>query len=157
MTLNDLTVNFSHLERRSLLSDWGWLLGPDKLPVLLAASGDAFVQDVSDGSVHILDICAGKLNRGAESFERFQSLLKEKNFVVNYFAVKMVSELRASGCTLEAGQIYSFKRPPVLGGDYVLANIEPTDIEVHFSMAGQIHRQIAARPPGTSITGLSIK
>lgn len=157
VTLNDLTVNFNHLERQSLLEDWKWLLGPDKQPILLAAIGDAFVQDTTNGQIYVLDVAAGTLDLVAESFEEFKSLLTDKSFVVNHFAVQLVGDLRLSGCVLDEGQIYSFKQPPVLGGAYSLSNVEPTDIEVHFSIAGQIHRQVAELPPGTQISGVNIK
>ena len=51
MTLNDLTVDFSHVEREKLLSSWIWLIGERKLPILISSSGDAFVQDIDDGSI----------------------------------------------------------------------------------------------------------
>lgn len=157
MTLNELTVNFSHLDRATLLNDWQWLIGTSKPPVLIAASGDAFVQDTSDGAVHVLDVGSGTIHRVASSFEEFQALLQDKDFVVDYFAVEMIGDLRASGCILTAGEIYSFKQPPVLGGDYVLSNIEPTDIEAHFSIAGQIHEQVAALPKGTLVNQVTIE
>jgi hypothetical protein len=151
LTLDDLTVNFSHLKRESLLKDWHWLIGTSRLPILLAASGDAFVQDLSDGSIHVLDTIEGKLQEVAGSVEEFRSLLSDKEFVNNYFAVQMVGDLRASGLVLSQGQVYSFKHPPALGGDFSLGNIELSDTEVHFSLSGQIHRQLSALPPGTSI------
>lgn len=151
MTLNDLTVNFGHLERETLLMDWHWLIGADKLPILLAASGDAFVQDINEGSVHILDTVEGKLHKVADSAGEFRSLLSDRQFVSEYFAVQMVGDLRSSGCVLERGQIYSFKHPPALGGNFDVSNIEVTDIEVHFSLSGQTHRQISELPPGTHI------
>ena len=157
MNLNDLTVNFSHLDRQALLSDWSWLLGHSKFPILLAASGDAFVQDAETGSVHFLDLGAGVLSQVASSVCEFQSLLSDRDFVHKYFAVEMIADLRKSGCLLAPGQIYSFKKPPVLGGEYILGNIEPTDIEVHYSLAGQIHEQVSNLPEGTKITGVSIK
>jgi len=157
MTLDDLTVNFSHLDRQALLADWIWLVGESKLPILLTASGDAFVQNVKDGSVHVLDVAAGSLSEIASSIAEFQSLLSNKEFVLDYFAVEMVSDLFQSGQVLEAGQIFSFKKPPVLGGEYILSNIEATDIEVHFSLAGQIHKKVSKLPPGTKIGSITIK
>ena len=157
MTLNDLTVNFSHLDRKSLLSDWEWLIGTSKLPILLAACGNAFIQDTNDGSVHILDVGAGTLRQVASSLEDLRSLLSDKDFVVDNFAVQMIGDLRASGCALAAGEIYCFKQPPVMGGEYVLSNIEPADIEVHFSIAGQIHEQVAALPEGTTVNRVVVE
>ena len=157
MTLNDLTVNFSHLNRDAILGEWVWLIGEDKLPILLAASGDAFVQDVNDGSVHILDTVEAKLHKVADTVEEFRSLLSDGEFVGSYFSVQMVGELRSSGCVLQRGQIYSFKHPPALGGEVNAGNIEVSDIEVHFSVSGQIHRQVSGLPPGTRIDKVAIE
>jgi hypothetical protein len=156
LTLNDLTVNFRHLERETLLEDWQWLIGSTKQPIVLTACGDAFVQDVSDGTVHLLNVGEGKLQQIAESAEVFRSLLADRDFVVGFFGVQLVSELRASGCFLGDGQIYSFKTPPFLGGEYVASNMEPTAIEVHFSLFGAMHEQVAGLPEGTKIKGFTL-
>lgn len=142
MTLNDLTVNFSHLDRDSLLSDWEWLLCGEYLPILLSASGDAFVQNVSNGQVWWLDTGGGEFTQVAESPEEFSRLMSNKDFVAEHFAVQMVGDLLQSGKTLSNGQIYSLSKPWLLGGLYELSNIEPTDIEVHFSLTGQIAQQV---------------
>lgn len=142
MTLNDLTVNFSHLDRDSLLSDWEWLLNGEYSPILLAASGDAFVQNVSNGQVWWLDTGGSEFTQVAESPEEFSRLLSNKEFVVEHFAVQMVGDLLQTGKTLSSGQIYSLSKPWLLGGQYELSNIEPTDIEVHFSLTGQVAQQV---------------
>lgn len=56
-----------------------------------------------------------------------------------------------SGQKLEQEQIYSFKQMPALGGAYVVDNIKPTDIYLHFSITGQIGGQIKDIPDGTQI------
>ncbi|BFM12773.1 hypothetical protein R50072_29260 [Simiduia litorea] len=142
MTLDDLTVNFSHLDRDSLLSDWEWLLGGEYLPILLSASGDAFVQSVNNGQVWWLDTGGGEFTQVAESPEEFGRLLSNKDFVVEHFAVQMVGDLIQTGKTLSRGQVYSLSKPYLLGGLYELSNIDPTDIEVHFSLTGQIAQQV---------------
>lgn len=157
MTLNDLTVSFSHLNREGLLSEWQWLIGADKLPILLTASGDAFVQDINDGSVHILNTVEGDLQRIADSMDEFRLCLTDREFVGSHFSVQMVGDLRSLGCVLQRGQIYSFKHPPALGGEFDTGNIEVTDIEVHFSVSGQIHKQVSSLTPGTRIAKVSIE
>jgi len=156
ITMNDLTVNFSHLDRDTLLEDWQWLIGPSKLPILLTAAGDAFVQDADDGTVHFLDVGRGELHAVAGSDEELRSLLASKDFVVNHLAVQMVGAMMQAGRRLEPDQIYSFKVLPVLGGQYDLNNIEATDIAVHFSLAGQIHEKVRDLPPGTPIDRFTI-
>src|SRR5207249_1066199 len=126
----------------SLLEDWNWLIGR-KLPILIAAAGDAFVQDPDDGSVHLLDVAAGRLSLVARDIEEFQSLLADRDFVMSHPTVEMVVALRERGMTLGPGHIYSYKKSPVLGGEIALDNVEMTDIAVHFSIAGQIHEQVS--------------
>ena len=156
ITMNDLTVNFKHLDRDNLLADWHWLIGPARLPILLPSIGNAFVQDTGDGSVYLLDVGAAEVIPVADDFENFQKLLDDNAFVMNLFAAKMVVSLREAGLALQPGQIYSFKRPPILGGEYALENVEATDIEVHFSILGQLTQQVKPLPPGILITGVSI-
>jgi hypothetical protein len=157
ITLNDLTVDFTHLKRDEILTEWKWLIGKTKLPILLAASGDAFVEDTDDGSVHVLDVGAGELTKVADSFDDFRSLLTDKQFVADNFALEMIVDLRKSGKALKKGQIYSLKKPLILGGEYELENIEPTDIEIHFSMLGQIYEQASKLEPGTRISEIEFE
>jgi Domain of unknown function (DUF1851) len=156
MTLDDLTVSFSHLDRDRLLNDWTWLIGVSKLPILLTASGNAFLQDRDDGSIHVLDVGDGRVHKVAGSVEALSGLLVSRDFVATNFAVQRIGNLRASGRALPAGSIYSFKKLPILGGEYDLANFEVTDIEVHFSIAGQLHERVAALPVGTVVNRVTI-
>jgi hypothetical protein len=151
ITMDDLTVNFQHLDREALLSDWRWLTGPTKQPILLAAIGDAYLQDAQDGTVHLLDVGGGGLEQVAASVDEFKELLADREFVTDSFVPETIIELRAQGKTLAHGQIYSYNHPPVLGGEYSTANLEPTDIAVHFSVLGQIHEQVKDLPPGASV------
>ncbi|NJD08592.1 MAG: DUF1851 domain-containing protein [Methylococcaceae bacterium] len=157
MTLDDFTVNFEHLNPATLLEDWEWLIGKAKRPILLTAFGDAFLQDAGNGSVHMLHVDSHQISYIAESVDEFESFLSDRNFVGEYFNVQIVGDLKLNGLLLKPGQIYSFKIPPVLGGQYALENVEVTSIAVHFSIAGQIGRQIKDIPPGTPITSVALK
>jgi hypothetical protein len=156
VTLDDLTVSFSHLDRAELLADWQWLIGTARLPILLTACGNAFVQDKNDGTVHFLNVGAGTLERVADSGDEFRTLLNQKQFVVDHFEVQLIGDLRLSGRALKPGEIYSLKHPPALGGEYVPSNVEACDIEVHFSIAGQLMQQVSALPEGTVVNEVKI-
>jgi hypothetical protein len=156
ITLDDLTVNFRHLDRNELLADWRWLIGTEKVPILLTAIGDAFVQDSTDGSIHLLDVAAGQLKAVAETMDAFHALLSDKQFVSDYFAVEMIHDLKVQGRTLKPGQVFSLKIPLVLGGKCALWNVEPADIEVHYSLAGQIHQKVSNLEPGRLIGKITI-
>ncbi|GLS26416.1 T6SS immunity protein Tdi1 domain-containing protein [Marinibactrum halimedae] len=157
MTMNDLTTYFQHLDKAEIVADWEWLIGKGKLPVLITASGDAFLQDSNDGSIYFLDVTAGEFSLVTKSPEEFQLLLSNKEFVSNHFFVQMIGEMKRVGVNLEKGQVYSFKVPPALGGKYEMDNVEVTSIYVHFSVNGQIHKQIKDVPPGTKIDQVTLE
>ena len=156
ITLEDLTVNFADIDGVELVEDWLWLVGEHRLPILLTALGDAFLQDALDGSVHLLEVGPGTTKQVAVSVEEFKLLLNDKEFVVENFVPRIIVELRGLGQALAPDQIYGYKIPPVLGGKYSTENLEPTDIRIHFSILGQTHRQLQGVPEGTRITGVEI-
>ena len=149
ITLNELTVNFDHLDRERLLDDWRWLIGPSKQPILLSAIGDAFVEDENDGTVHLLDTAAGTCQLVAEDEAEFRNLLTNAQWATDHLAVEAIVEFLENDLRLGPGQVYPWKQPPALGGQYELANATTVDIEVHFSITGQIHEQVRGLPPGT--------
>lgn len=157
MTLDDLTVSFAHLDRERILEDWQWLIGEEGLPILITASGDAFIQDPFSLEISFLDVIAGDLRKVAISGDEFKTLLSEPEFVKSHFGVEMISDLMNSDINLESSQVYSFKIPPVLGGAQSIDNVGPTDIEVHFSLAGQIHKRVRDLPEGTPVSSVKLE
>ena len=157
LTIDDLTVNFDHLPQTTLLEDWEWLIGTTKQPILVTAVGDAFLKDMVDGSVHWLAVGNADFRPIASDVLEFRSLLTDQEFVLDYFAVEALLALKGSGIVLGPGQVYSLKLPAVLGGKYSFDNIAATEIAAHFSLTGQIHRQVKDLPPGTKITGVEIE
>jgi hypothetical protein len=157
MTLDDLTVNFRHLQRETVLADWAWLIGVTALPVLLTAAGNAFVQEPSSGEIKMLDVGSADLVPVATSTAEFEVLLRQREFVTKFFDVQLVGELLKSGQTLAAGQLFGFKRLPTMGGDYAVDNFQPTDIEVHFGVSGQLQAQVSRLEPGALIRSVTIQ
>ena len=157
MTLDDLTVSLGSLSQEQLLAEWSWLIQDARLPILLTAAGDAFLQSPVDGSIHFLDTGGASLEQLAASIEEFQQLLSDKPFVVKYLAVQMVGDLINSGKTLGKSQIYSLVKPHILGGEYTLKNIAPADIEVHFSLLEQIHKKVIDLPDGASVQSVKVE
>ncbi|RYD68669.1 MAG: DUF1851 domain-containing protein [Verrucomicrobiaceae bacterium] len=157
MTLDDLTVDFSHLDRETLLGDWHWLMGANRLPVMITVAGDAFVQDGETGAVYFLDTVEGGLLEVASDGEVFSALLGDRDFVMQHFAVSLVAPLLSAGKGPAPGRLLSFKQPPVLGGEYATANLEEADIEVHFSLSGQIWSQVSQLPEGTPISSIELR
>ena len=156
ITLDDLTVKNNQSHSYSLTEDWLWLVGKDKRPILISAIGDLFLEDESK-KIYWLDTGAGNLELIADNIQDFQEKLQNNELANEWLLINLVINLKESGKILDEGQIYTYKILPVLGGEYTVDNFEPTDIEVHFSVTGQLHRQIKDLPPGTKINNIKFK
>lgn len=156
ITLDDLTVKFDNNSSDRLTEDWTWLIGANKTPILVSAIGDIFLRD-DNKKIYWLDVGAGKVELVANGIQDFEEKLKDVEHVNNWFMVDLIAELKLSGQGLKDGQLYSYKILPTLGGDYSTDNFEPTDMVVHFSLAGQIQKQIKDLPDGTKINKVKFK
>jgi hypothetical protein len=157
ITLNDLVFNVDHIDQEQLLADWRWLIGPSKRLILVSSIGDAFLQDEADGTIHLLDTAAGSCSLVAHDADEFRSHLADSAWVTDHLAALVVADFLTNDLRLEPGQIYSWKLPPVLGGEYELANAEASDVAVHFSITGQIHQQAQNLPAGTPISEIRLR
>jgi hypothetical protein len=150
VTLGDLIVKVKKNSLDMLTENWIWLISDDKAPILVSTIGDMFLTDSND-KVYWLDVGGGKLTQIANGIQEFKEKLKDINQVNEWFMIDLTTELKLSGKELKEGQVYSYKKLPILGGEYSLDNFEPMDIEVHFCFAGQIHKQLKDLPDGTRI------
>ena len=148
--LDDFIVKFDNNSANRLINDWIWLIGDDKNPILVSSIGDLFLRDGKD-NIFLLNVGEGKLNLVANGIKEFESKLKDVDQVNKWFMIELIEELKNSGQYLNDKQVYSYRKLPVLGGDYSAGNFEATDIEVHFCVAGQIHERVKDLPPGTKI------
>jgi hypothetical protein len=148
--LHDFIVKFDNNSSDRLIADWIWLIGNEKTPILVSAIGDLFLRD-DKNNIFWLNAGEGKLNLVSKGNEEFEGKLKDIDQVNEWFMIDLIEELKNSGQELAERQVYSYKKLPVLGGDYSPDNFEATDIEVHFCFAGQIHQQVKDLPPGTKI------
>jgi hypothetical protein len=150
INLGDLTVKFNHATPDQLTEDWTWLIGTDKTPILVSAIGDMFLQADSK-EIYWLDVGGGELKLVAVGIQEFEEKLKDIDQVNEWFMIDLTTALRLSDKKLNEGQLYSYKKLPVIGGDYAVDNFEPANMEVHFCFAGQIHKQIKDLPDGTKV------
>jgi hypothetical protein len=156
ITWNELIVDFQKHEQDDLLRDWRWLLGDSMRLLLVSAIGDMYLAD-SASRVFWLDAGSGQLQKIAESIDQFQQLRQQPQNANTWFIPKLIGDLITRGIRLAPGQCYSYKKPPVLGGEFEPSNFQPTDLSVHFSILGQIHKQVKDLPPGTKIKDIKIE
>lgn len=148
--LQDLTINFQDLDLEDICSCWQWILSDQKSLVLISKMGDMFLLG-KDDCIYWLQTDSGDLTKIANSLAHFESLLLDDANLDNWFLPLLIENLIKAGKTLQPNQVYSFKKMPIIGGEYTVDNIEPTDISVHFAFSGQIAEQIQNLPDGTKV------
>jgi hypothetical protein len=65
-------------------------------------------------------------------------------------------EMRKTHGELELGECYSCDIPPTLGGQLDPEDFERTELQTHFSVLGQLHRQTKHLTAGTKIDRINI-
>lgn len=156
ITINDLTISPDGVDMNALLNDWSWAMPEPLRPVLLTAMGDAFAQGAS-GAIYFVDMVEGAIRIVAEDGASFQSLLSDTQFVTNHLFPSRIVQYRKAGKTLIPQHVYSHKQLLVLGGEDDLGNVDVTDVSVHISVHGQVHRQVKDLPDGASIDSIKIE
>jgi len=148
--LADLTVQVDADVAARCKEDWLWLIGTDKTVILVTALGDLFLKS-KDKGVYWLEVGGGKFEKVASDIDEFERKLTDINNVNEWFMIDLTTELRLSGSKLNKDEVYSYKKLPIIGGDYSVDNFEPTNVEEHFSLAGQVHRKVKDVPDGTKV------
>jgi hypothetical protein len=155
ITWNELTVSPEGIDLSGLLSEWRWLVDARYQPVVISALGDLFLRR-DDGRIFWLDSGWGKLTEVASSAEEFKRLMVQPEHADEWFVPQLVGDILTQGRRLAPGQVFGYKHPPVLGGELEPDNFEPTDLQVHFGILGQIHRQVRDLPAGTPVGKIRI-
>ena len=150
MDVHDYLIDQEGHDWSELLSDWGWLLPQEFTLWLVNRFGDLFLV-LDDGSVHMLDVGSGTLERLADSRDAFADKIDESDNAAEWLMIPLVDACVSAGLTLGPGECYGFKHPPVLGGPYEVQNTEICDMAVHYSINGQTHHQIKDLPDGTQV------
>jgi len=149
-SLQELTKDIHKIDVQDIRSCWQWRLSEQKSVVLISCVGDMFLIG-KDDTINWLDTSTGELRKIANDLSQFEILLKDQINIDNWFLANLVEQLINSGKILKENEVYSFKILPIIGGDYSIGNIEPTDMSVHFALTGQICEQIKDLPNGTKV------
>lgn len=141
----------------AVLADWEWLLDGAYTLWFVTKFGDAFLKRRDDGAISWLNTVEGTVERVAGDEQEFEKRCEQKEDFDTWFMPTIIDDSVPIGLTPGPNQCLSFKVPPKLGGQLLPDNLEVCDISVHFSIAGQLLRQIKDLPPGTKIGKVNIK
>jgi len=150
MSVHDYLIDHRSFDWPSLFAEWTWLVPSEFTVWLMNRFGDLFLV-FDNGSIQMLDIGAGSLTQVANSRDDFRAKVDEDDNGNYWFMIPLVDQLVAAGITLREGQCYSYKKPPVLGGDYSVENACVLPIAEHYGAFGSIHKQIKDLPDGTQV------
>jgi hypothetical protein len=150
LTLEQLAKDLINVDLDNILHCWQWRLAEMKAVVTISCMGDMFLLG-QDDNIYWLQTDTGNLSKIASSFEQYQQFLGNEENIDNWFLPLLVEKLIIAGKTLKENEVYSYKKLPVIGGEYIVDNIDPTDMSVHFAFTGQICEQIKDLPDGTKI------
>jgi len=148
MNINDYLIDQKSQDWSKLLSTWHWLLPRQIIVWMVNRFGDVFIVR-DDGTVQMLDIGIGTLKQVAATRDDFGCKIDEPGQAEDWLMIPLVDQLVASGQILGAGQCYSYRQLPVLGGDYTTDNVVIKDMAAHYAAFGPIHERIKDLPDGT--------
>lgn len=149
----ELTRRFTDQHYVRALESWTFVNLAGKKPVFTSPFGDVFFQ-AADG-FWWLDTLEGALSRPWGSGQELQAALNTPEGQDQYLLGGLAFAAEGVGLVPGPEQVYGFAKPPVLGGDIDVQNIELIDFVVGVNIAGQLHAQVRDLPPGTSISGFT--
>lgn len=71
--------------------------------------------------------------------------------MIKFFIYELVDRIFESEILLAQNQLLSYKKLPIIGGEYIVENFYQLSIEEHFSTTGEIHRQLSNLQDGTEV------
>ncbi len=147
----DLTRIFRDDQFAGALESWQWIGLEGLTPWFASVFGDVFL--IGDDGVYWLDIAAGELTLEWSSAEETKRVLATDDGLDEYLFAGLAFAAAESGLEPEGDQVYDYKVPPVLGGEFEVANLTTTDFEVVLHLTGQLHEQVKDLPEGAEVTG----
>jgi hypothetical protein len=136
------------------LESWDWLKVSEFRPLLVTAFGDIFFDTPS--GIQFLDTIEGCLEPAVHDLNELSRLLSNSEGRDKWLLEGLVQGARDRGQILASDQCYDFKIAPILGGPMDADSVHGMSFVVKVNIAGQLHQQIRALPPGTRINKVTI-
>jgi hypothetical protein len=129
---------------------WGWVgIDPQEI-VIENEFGNLIVKDFSDRFWRLCpeDVYCEVV---AESIEEYNALIKNEEFLEDWFMSAMVLEAEKTLGKLEAGYKYHMVIPGALGGEYGGSNVKVAPLLELVRFSGDLGKKIEDLPDGAKI------
>jgi hypothetical protein len=140
MNIRDFLIDPAGKDWQKLLAYWVPPLPPDATLWFVNKLGEPFLS-TSDGGIHRLVLGTGDLERLAADRNTFARLLDMPANADSWLRIRLLEDCGRAGMTLVADECFGFKVPPRLFGQYVVSNLQPTNIYSHYSWLSHVARQ----------------
>jgi hypothetical protein len=148
--LADYLIEQQGKDWADLLSGWVPPLPESFTVCMVNRFGDVFAV-YDDGSVHMLDIGMGVVERLADGRDQFCDLIDLNDNAKDWLMIPLTDACRDAGLVLSENQCYGFKVLPILGGEYTVENVVACDLSIQYSFTADIFRQTKDLPDGTKV------
>lgn len=150
MALNDYLLQQDGIDWNRALQTWHWLLPGEFTLWMVNRFCDLFIV-LEDGSVNMLDVSGGSLEKLAESLEEFTEKIDLDDNADLWLMIPLVDEIFNAGIHLKQGECYGFSMPTIVGGEYVLSNVAVFLICGYLAGCGKLHDQLKNVPDGEQV------
>jgi hypothetical protein len=150
ITWKDLSFLPSEEALSAFRKAWAWFLPQPFEPVMVSTLGDVFFQQ-GGPDVYWLNTGTAEMTRVAASRAEFMELLRTEK-ADEWFMPHLVEQLKVAGKLLQPDGCYTYVSLPIFSeGKYEVANLNSVPAAEHFSVTGDIHRQIRDLPDGFKV------
>lgn len=149
MKWSDLTMKPDSDAITALRTSWEWRIGGAWSPLLFSIFGDVFLK--TPEGVHWLNTGTGDLAKIADDEGKFCAALGGED-AHDWFLPSLVEELHQSGKRPRAGECFTYATYPVFAqGKYEADNFAVVPAREHFTLSGDLHRQLSGMADGDKV------
>ena len=149
-----LLINPTPQDLQGALESWDWIKPPASAPLFVSAFGDLFFQ--GPRAILMLDTLDGALRSVASNGADLRRRLHDEVVQDELLNSVWIQAAHRQGLYLSDGECFDWKVAPALGGPIASDAIHKMSFVIKVNLAGQLHRQIKALPPGARINRVTI-
>ena len=133
-----------------IIDSWSWVIENPKQILAVNKFGNILIRNEEN---IVYRICPEELNAEivSEDKESYLKLIKDKEFLEDWEFKPLLSQAIEKLGELTDEQVYCFKTPTVLGGEYELENIEKISFQELISFSGELAYKIKNIPNGQQL------
>lgn len=140
MNVHDFLLDPKGKDWPRLLAYWTPPMPGDATLWFVNKLGEVFFASKA-GTIHRLVVGTGALEELAPDRQSFARLLDDRQNAEAWLRIALIQGCQKAGMQLSTDECFGFKVPPALLGDYLVSNMQPTNIYSHYSWLAHLSKQ----------------